>query len=166
MDHSGITASCSTCHNGSIAPGKSPTHISSTNTCDDCHRTTNWVPVIKVDHDSVLGSCFTCHNGSTAPGKPGGHPTTSNLCEDCHSTNTWDDATFNHDNVSGVCGSCHAADFKPGPHKKTEKPSTIFYTVNELTDCTDSCHMYKDNTFTTIEKRRNGPEHNPDRGEW
>ena len=102
----------------------------------------------------------------TATGKPGGHPSTSNLCEDCHRTDSWANVTFNHDNVTGTCGSCHAGDFKPGPHKKTEKPVTIMYTVNELMDCTESCHMYTDNTFTTIEKNRNGPEHNPDRGEW
>ena len=43
------TAQCSTCHNNTTAPGKPATHIASTNTCDDCHVTSNWANV-SFDH--------------------------------------------------------------------------------------------------------------------
>jgi hypothetical protein len=63
------------------------------------------------------------------------------------------------------CAGCHAGDFKQGPHKKTEVPTTIFYTVSELRDCTGACHMYQDNTFTNIKEVRNG-EHRVNDGSF
>jgi len=56
-------------------------------------------------------------------------------------------------------------DFKEGPHKKTETPRTIFYSAVDLRDCTGSCHVYTDDTFTRIEKNRSG-EHSANRGDW
>jgi hypothetical protein len=37
--------------------------------------------------------------------------------------------------------------------------------VNELRDCTGSCHLYSDSSLTTIEERRNG-EHRPSESRW
>lgn len=97
MDHSGITTSCYTCHNGSIAPGKPANHIQSLNTCESCHRSTaNWGSV-SVEHGAVTGSCVVCHNGVIAPGKPSDHPVTSNNCEECHNTRDFDDADEDDD---------------------------------------------------------------------
>ena len=65
-------------------------HISSGNTCDDCHTTNGWVPA-NMDHTSVTGTCSGCHNGSTATGKNyGTHISQAdNTCDDCHTTNGW-----------------------------------------------------------------------------
>jgi hypothetical protein len=40
----------------------------------------------------------------------------------------------------------------------------ILYTVGELRNCAGSCHIYTDNTFTTIEKTRNGKHRASDGG--
>ena len=56
MDHTSLRGSCVSCHNGVQATGKTPTHISSGDQCDDCHTTTGWVPA-RFDHAGVTGSC-------------------------------------------------------------------------------------------------------------
>jgi hypothetical protein len=63
------------------------------------------------------------------------------------------------------CAGCHQNDYKTGPHKKTEVPAKISYTVTELKDCSGSCHEYTDNTFSTIKKSRTG-KHQPSSGGW
>jgi len=166
MDHSNVTGSCSLCHNGTSANAKTATHITTTNTCNDCHRRRTWTPVYRVDHLSVTGSCSSCHNGKAADGKPANHPGTHNTCEDCHRSNLWSHVTFNHDNLTGSCSSCHAVDYKQQYHKKTIGPNPVYYSVNELSNCAGSCHVYKDKTFSSISQRRRGPDHRPFRGAW
>lgn len=166
MDHSNVTGSCSICHNGKSAPNKPVNHIASGNTCDDCHRRRAWTPVYRVDHLSVFGKCSSCHNGKVAEGKPVNHPNTDNNCEECHRSNLWSLVTFNHENVAGTCVSCHITDYKQQRHKKTTQVPPVYYTVNELSDCSDSCHVYSDQTFSTISIRRPGPDHRPERGAW
>jgi len=63
MDHSSITGSCISCHNGIQATGKTPTHISSNDQCDDCHTVTAWQPAV-FDHAGISGNCISCHNGT------------------------------------------------------------------------------------------------------
>jgi hypothetical protein len=163
MDHSNVTGSCSTCHNGRSAPAKPVNHIASNNTCNDCHRRRTWTPVYRVDHLAVVGSCSSCHTGRMAEGKPSNHPNTNNSCEECHRSDLWSLVTFNHDNVSGTCLSCHINDYKQRSHKKA---NAVYYTANELVDCAGSCHIYEDQTFSTIFIRRAGPDHRPARGAW
>ena len=62
----GVTGNCASCHNGTTATGKNATHIQTNTLCEDCHRTSGWIPVTRVDHANVIGTCFSCHNGSTA----------------------------------------------------------------------------------------------------
>jgi hypothetical protein len=231
FDHTAVTGTCSSCHNGTTATGKSAKHISSTNNCDSCHVTTLWTTV-HVDHTAVIGTCTSCHNGTTASGKPLTHITTNAQCDTCHSTIAWLPATFDHSGVIGSCSTCHngtsatgktpthfvttvqcdschttvawtpirfthsspdfpgthkaavtclschtgnsqtatwtsaaykpdcagchAARFVPDSHIKTSSPATVRYTVSELRDCAGSCHLYTDNTFTTIRTSRTG----------
>jgi hypothetical protein len=61
-----VTSNCVSCHNGGVAEGKNPGHIMSTASCEDCHNTRDWTPVVRVDHGSVIGTCFSCHNGVIA----------------------------------------------------------------------------------------------------
>jgi hypothetical protein len=194
FDHSGVTASCSTCHNGVTATGKPGDHIQTSGQCDDCHGTLAWIPA-SVDHSLVTGSCSACHNGTTATGKPPSHFVTSLQCDECHRTTAWvpmlryrhSSGDYPGDHSSGVrctschqsntesvtwpfsayrpdCAGCHANDFENDEHKKVDGPR-ILYTVSELRDCTGACHQYTDSSFSTIEKSRTG-EHRVGRGEW
>ena len=52
------------------------------------------------------------------------------------------------------CAGCHRNDYRTGPHKKHENPD-VQYTVQELKDCTGSCHIYTDATLTQIKETRN-----------
>lgn len=84
-------------------------------------------------------------------------------CTACHRTNneviSWQFPAYRPD-----CAGCHASDFKQNEHKKTGSPTSIFYTVSELRDCSGSCHEYNDSTFTTIKKARTGKHHATDGG--
>jgi hypothetical protein len=176
---------CATCHNGSAATGKPSGHVVTTASCDTCHRTTAWIPAT-FSHTTVApGTCGTCHNGTAATGKPGNHFSTTRSCDACHRTTAWTPALayvhtspYYRAHNTGVtcaachttnsevivwpapaykpdCAGCHASDFKPGAHKKSESPQ-VLYTVGELKDCSGSCHLYTDNTFTAIKKTRIG----------
>jgi hypothetical protein len=99
---------CVSCHNGSNATGKIPTHIATTNNCQSCHTTVTWLPVRIVDHTQVIGTCVSCHNGQIATGKPPTHVPTSAGCESCHTTNAWTPARFDHAGVAAhTCATCH-----------------------------------------------------------
>ena len=52
FDHADATGTCYSCHNGTSAPGKTNTHLATSNTCDDCHVTTSWTNV-RFDHADV-----------------------------------------------------------------------------------------------------------------
>ncbi|MDH5502068.1 MAG: hypothetical protein OEY72_13310, partial [Gammaproteobacteria bacterium] len=91
-----ITSGCVSCHNGTDATGKNPTHVNTTNVCEDCHSKLTWIPVVTVDHSQVLGSCSSCHNGTDATGKNLGHFVTPMECNVCHDTTAWLPHTFQH----------------------------------------------------------------------
>jgi hypothetical protein len=64
--HTGIAAgSCATCHVGGYTniDVKPASHIPTTFACDQCHRTSAWLPPIKpYSHTGVAaGTCTTCH---------------------------------------------------------------------------------------------------------
>jgi hypothetical protein len=141
-----------------IATGKHNDHLATTGDCVDCHSTVAWLPA-NFSHDGITGACSSCHNNVVAVGKPSGHIETSVECDACHTSNAWLPASFDHSAAANAsllldCSGCHAADWDAEPHKKTENPSLILYTLTELRDCTTSCHIYTDNTFTTIATRR------------
>ncbi|MET0014744.1 MAG: hypothetical protein ABW088_13925, partial [Sedimenticola sp.] len=135
--------SCFSCHNGITAQGKSPGHIPSGNTCDDCHTTRTWLGAV-FDHSSTTTSCTTCHNGIQATGKSVGHITTSAQCDSCHSTLGWLPARFDHSSASGSCSSCHNG------IQATGKPSRHFVTSLQC----DECHST--HTWSSINYRHTG----------
>jgi hypothetical protein len=102
----GTPKSCSSCHNGVSAPGKSANHIASSTTCKDCHTTARWSDAT-FNHGSVRGTCASCHNGRTAAGKGARHMLTTSDCAQCHSTQNWNATRFDHAGVTGNCASCH-----------------------------------------------------------
>ena len=123
FDHSTISAgtTCVSCHNGTIAHGKSfakVSHIPSTDNCVDCHVSTAWLPINfdAAKHALVSPTCLNCHNGTqgistgtlkSKASHPNHIPTTAN-CADCHTSfSTWV-TTFNHANIgTATCASCH-----------------------------------------------------------
>ncbi len=89
---SGTARHCSGCHSQasrSNATSQPPTHMTTTDRCDACHRPNTWVGVVRVDHLETKGTCYGCHNGRKANGKPPMHMPASDFCEDCHNTVAW-----------------------------------------------------------------------------
>ena len=195
FDHSGVVPdTCSSCHDGVTATGKQAQHIETNAECYTCHSTAAWLPAT-FDHAYVAPStCSTCHDGTAAPGMDSGHFQTVIECDSCHTTSNWSpdmflhaSATYPGDHAGNLactechqtnaevvtwtspayqpdCAGCHANDFKSGPHKKYEN-SDVRYTVAEISDCTGACHVYTDETLTTIKEFRSGPEHRVSRNE-
>ncbi|MFI4866903.1 MAG: cytochrome c3 family protein [Steroidobacterales bacterium] len=106
FSHVGVAGSCVSCHNAVAATGKGPTHIASSDRCENCHTTIAWLPA-RFDHQGVSAACASCHNGVVAVGKPVYHVSTNQDCSACHSTIAWRPARFSHLSVTGTCLSCH-----------------------------------------------------------
>jgi len=124
FDHAGAIGSCATCHNGSLAEGKSADHLPTSNRCDDCHDVARWSPA-RFDHVGITSRCSTCHDGRRASGKSKRHLTTTAACESCHGTELWQPARFDHAEAVGTCESCHnnrVVSGKPPGHIPTTAP--------------------------------------------
>lgn len=133
MDHAVVaTAACASCHNGSMATGKSPSHVATTSSCETCHRSTAAWTSVTGPHTAAnavgTGACDTCHNGVAAKGKHAAHiPVTSGTakCDGCHRSQTSFTAsvTMNHGAVAtAACAGCHngsAARGKSATHVAT-----------------------------------------------
>ena len=130
----GAPRQCAPCHTQGgpvVASVRSARHILTATTCEDCHTTTAWSPVVRVDHGVVMGACGACHNGTSAGGQPATHISTAGVCESCHRTSTWSPVTrVDHTVVIGTCYSCHNSSVTVG------KPSNHINTANTC----DSCH--------------------------
>jgi hypothetical protein len=127
--HMNLSASCESCHNGSIAVGKGAQHIPSNNSCRNCHTTNAWLPA-RFDHQGISARCASCHNGITTAGKTLRHIPTTLDCSSCHGTLAWRPARFTHTGAVGNCQSCH--NVATGLGKPPGHPLTTL-------DC-DACH--------------------------
>ncbi len=187
FDHAAVAPhTCMSCHNAVRAIGMPRLHIPTTQQCDACHGTLAWRPV-KIDHTALTSACGSCHNNAGAIGVPPGHLHTRVDCGSCHSYPDWNAVHFKHASAAypgnhratlsctachtsdtdqvpyrspanaGTCAGCHAQDFKPAAHPKTVKG--VNYTVNELANCSDACHVYSDAAQATIARRLPGPRH-------
>ena len=139
---------CSRCHNNSQAPGKPPSHLPTTASCDACHTTGAWRPTKAVVHDATtVGRCSTCHNGTIASGKPPLHVPTTAQCDSCHtSTVTWANALYTHDPSSwGRCSNCHNYNTARG------KGANHIPTNSQC----DTCHT-SEITFTAVTMNHTG----------
>jgi hypothetical protein len=108
--------------------------------CSTCHSYPDW-NLVNFRHQSVL--------------YPGQHRAASS-CEQCHATRT-EAVAFTAPAQSGTCGACHAKDFKPDAHPKTAKGQ--LYLESELSDCTGACHVYSDETRSSVTRSVRGPHH-------
>jgi hypothetical protein len=192
VDHTQVTGTCSSCHNGTTADGKPANHVPTASECGTCHSTLAWTPAT-FDHAQATGPCSSCHNGTIATGKPANHFVTSRNCSDCHLTTAWTPVHYSHTsanfpgthNSSVTCASCHTTNaetvvyqyaaykpdcagchanrFEPDPHVKYQTPATARYTVSDLRNCAGACHIYTDSSMTTIKTSRTGHHHSSDR---
>ena len=94
------------------------------------------------------------HTGASYPGDHNASVT----CSSCHTSNS---ATIVYSSAAYApdCAGCHARQFSADAHPKWESPTTVFYSVSELRDCTGACHIYTDSSMTTIKERRTGHHH-------
>jgi hypothetical protein len=115
VDHQEVFGSCSQCHNGVLAVGKSNFHVPTTLECDDCHNTTSFFALEangSFDHTGVTSGCAGCHNGTTAIGMTDTvtHQNSTGKCELCHNTTDFADAYPDHTApvvTDFSCDSCH-----------------------------------------------------------
>ena len=135
LDHNLVTAqACSTCHNDTNNNGKSPTHPVTTNNCQACHTTANWIPfVMPFPHNETTDACETCHNDLVATGKGGSHVITTEACDNCHTTNNWLEVPFDHDTVAGQ--ACASAGCHDGVSPRTYKSAAHPVTSDICSDC-------------------------------
>ena len=115
--HMPQTGACSTCHNGTNATGKSPSHGYTTAECNTCHLNISTWQGASYHQGNVAGICGTCHNGTNGvkgtvndpngthiPLTLGGNPN----CDLCHtSTTTFTAYRMNHSGQTN-CNTCHA----------------------------------------------------------
>jgi hypothetical protein len=145
---SSSTGICTTCHDGVTATGQPPTgplgHFETSAQCDTCHSTQGWAPTNNFSH--------------TTPEYPGDH-NSNVVCITCHTNNSEIIQSYRNSIYTGFCAACHANDYEPGPHKWYENPETKYYTVSQLKNCADSCHVYTDSSESTRTRTRNSEHH-------
>ncbi len=143
--HTGVTTNCTNCHKAGFATTKSASHFITTQGCEKCHTTTAWAPMKSYVHTTTS---YKTHSGLSMSNKAD--------CLLCH--------IGNNESISGAphkgnaaykpdCAWCHATQYKAGSHKKTTTPTTTYYTVAELKNCSGACHQINP------AKTRNGPQH-------
>ena len=176
--HIPTTASCDLCHriSGAFLDGKYHANVQATpGNCASCHGI---IPNVKAKPSghfvTTRPSCNACHvvaSFVTPIRYTHSTPyyrahTASAQCVDCHRQKN--EVIVWPYSYKPDCAGCHAGNlwatgYKQDAHKKTQSPTTIFYTVSELKDCAGSCHEYTNNTFTTIKTNRTG-HHRPTDG--
>lgn len=134
VDHSQLTGTCVSCHNGSTAIGVPVGHIATSRGCDSCHTTNAWLPA-RFDHLAIAPrTCATCHDGVRAIGKPSNHVVTLQSCDVCHGTLGWLPVRVAHSGLLNGCASCHnnvAATGLTIGHFRTQRDCSL-------------CHRYPD----------------------
>ena len=88
--HSGVTSGCESCHNTTSWFGAKPNHAAYTaaTTCSTCHDGTS-APGKNASHFPTSSNCLTCHSATASTWKPATnwlHPTNmAGQCSTCHS---------------------------------------------------------------------------------
>jgi predicted CXXCH cytochrome family protein len=154
--HTGVTSGCTNCHKAGFASVKSASHFITTQGCEKCHTTTAWAPMKSYVHTSTY---YKTHSGLSMTNKAD--------CLLCHIGNNEVISGAPHRGSAAYkpdCAWCHSQQYKTGSHKKTQSPTTVYYTVAELKNCGGSCHEYTNNTFTTVKTSRTGHHKSTDGG--
>jgi hypothetical protein len=118
-----VPGQCQSCHNGRIASTTPKNHMITGRSCDQCHRTNAWTPVLDYRHISPK---YQPHDASVT-------------CLSCHTSKT--ETVISRFPAYGMsCASCHADRFRPQQHRRADRPNQ-FYSVMDLQDCAGSCHL-------------------------
>lgn len=148
---------CTTCHNGRIAKDKHAGHTATTYSCDQCHRTTSWIPATWNHTNNALAiysgqSCVTCHNptgvaknkiqsASHLPLAMAG--VTFADCASCHkSYYSFYTAFYDHVGAPTTCQSCHGTYGAPA-YTNVKSPTALIHSVSAslpVTTTCNSCH--------------------------
>jgi hypothetical protein len=140
IDHSAVTGSCISCHDGRIATGRPLQHPATSTRCDSCHTTNGWLPA-RFDHLAIAPrSCASCHDGIRAMGKPRDHVPTVQSCDACHGTLAWQPVRVDHSGLVTGCASCH--------NNVAATGLTVTHFRTQL-DCS-ACHRYPDWSVITF----------------
>ena len=157
--HQAADTNCSSCHNGTLASGKTtPPHIPTTAQCSGCHTNTSVSFLTYTMTHSVVSAsrCDSCHNGSyTAEGTKGaqgtasyaGHVATGGRdCIACHASAatsfiSWSGGTYVHQATDTNCSSCHNGTTATGMTTPPHIPSGTVQCSN--------CHINTATSFTT-----------------
>lgn len=138
--HPRVQQTCATCHDGSNATGKTPTHPAAPASfeCNSCHgSTTSIASSTRFVHPVISSNCASCHAENKSPSHFPAPIGTD--CSMCHyitpTTLSWIQATFDHATVTEVrCDSCHSGVFAAA---KARPPLHI--AVSPSVDC-KLCH--------------------------
>ena len=132
FDHAGVEAGqCKTCHDGLRAAGMPARHLMVSSSCDNCHRSSAWLPAQFSHNGITANTCLVCHNGLGASAKPGGHFMSTRSCDSCHKTETWKPVNYSHlspafvaspDKIS--CVSCHLSNGEMIPRQMRARTPT------------------------------------------
>jgi hypothetical protein len=136
MNHTVVTDKlCTTCHNGTLAKGKSSGHIATSQQCDVCHTSrTSFDSGTKMNHTGIIDGCSSCHHN-----KPTSHIVTSASCENCHTGfSTWSGGRYTHTGQEN-CALCHG---NPAIAVTQKSPSHIA-TAETCNACHDSTVTFK-----------------------
>lgn len=148
---------CISCHNGRITKGKHAAHLATTYSCDQCHRTSSWIPASWNHTNNALAtysgqSCVTCHT-STGLAKnkiqSAGHllltmaGVTFADCSSCHkSYYSFYTAFYDHVGAPITCQDCHGT-YNTQPYTNVKHPTALIHsallTLPVTTTC-NSCH--------------------------
>lgn len=170
FDHTGPEMTgkmCMDCHDGTIATGKTSTHIVTSQDCGACHTTDTFANATSFDHTGVTSGCANsgCHNEGnpdvtdiTDDPNPLAHIPIKNNgqevdCYNCHKSpgGTFANASMDHSVVSFEgCESCHDGkhDGANSAHVATAQPSghiapstsSSYTTVSMISTCA-TCHQ-------------------------
>lgn len=171
------TPTCTSCHDGSAATGRSTTHVPLPATAQDClvcHGTSfTSFSLPTFDHAAagITKSCASCHDGKahdavTVISKPAGHIPTSSDCSQCHS-DTNNGPGINGTIVSGFtkatpfvstlhpayttgCRSCHNASYDNATYGARNHPGDAVHTTVDANgwEC-NACHTTTGNFAET-----------------
>ena len=154
-----IPGGCVSCHSptgGATArPGN---HLPTNLSCDNCHRTSTWLPALFSHNGVTPGTCGSCHAPGWATAKPASHMLTSRTCDTCHAgTAAWTPQTYTHldtiytpHSASVSCTACHA----------TNTEQVVWKYPNLKPGCA-GCHGAQFPTATV--RRSKGPAITPQR---
>ena len=159
FDHGGPEMTgklCGACHNGTIATGKSATHVATNQDCAACHNTTSFLGATGFNHTGVTSGCQNsgCHtsgNPSVTDVKDDPNPlphipiqnaSTEVDCYNCHKTpgGTFANATMNHAVVTfETCEACHDGKHDGANIAHIATPQTPSHFVTTVASCA-ACH--------------------------